>query len=94
MLGRTGSFRVRSDKRALHLTRDSLRNLCDRSRIPDVPDTPRAEARRLFEYYPESELIDIAAAIVPLQFTRVDDGGDEPVHAVNYLDVVVKLASQ
>lgn len=82
--------------RALLLTRDFLRDLSDPARIPGVPDTLRAEARRLFEHYPEPEILDIAAAVIPLWLARVDevdDGGDKPVAAVDYLDVAVRLAA-
>lgn len=61
-----------------------------------MPDTLRAEGRRLFEHYPEPELIDIAAAVISLWLARVDDvndGGDKPVHAVDYLDVALRLAA-
>jgi len=82
--------------RALLLTREFLRDLVYPSRIPGVLDALRSQVRRLFEHHPELELIDIAAAVVPLWLARmvdVDDGGEEPVHAVNYVNVAARLAA-
>jgi len=60
--------------RALVHTREFLRDLCDSERTPKVPDSVRAEARRLLRHYPLGRDLKLVGMALPLWFAWREGG--------------------
>jgi len=54
--------------RAIVHTREFLLDLCNSKRTPTVPDSVRAEARRLLRHYPHDRDLELVVSALPQWF--------------------------